>query len=171
MQRNNPRRGLTMLELLVATTMMTAVLTTVSVVMRTSRVAWEAHEADFTRMEAAYATVRHIVRATRQAESVSSVTSGENPAGSLALLMPTGETLVWTRNAANNTVLFGANTANNELATEITSLTFQGYQADGVTPTNVASEIQSLLVAASVVLPRDVNSVRTVRCWVTKRAW
>ncbi|MBM3999568.1 MAG: hypothetical protein FJ297_08540 [Planctomycetes bacterium] len=162
---------MTMLEMVIATTMLTAVLTTVSVVMRTGRGAWEAHESDFTRLEAAHATVRHIVRSARQAESIVAVTSQGNPAGSLSVQMPDGQTLVWSRNGADNSVLFGAGAADQLLADGITQLTFQGYRADGLTATNTVSQIQCLLVTASVNLARDGSPSRTVRSWVTIRTW
>ena len=62
-----------MLELVIATSMFAIMLTAVCVILRTGRQVWEAHEAEFTLVEAAQATLRHVVRRVRQAEQVTAI--------------------------------------------------------------------------------------------------
>jgi len=150
---------------------MTMVLATISVVMRTGRIAWEAHESDFTRLEGAHATLRHIVRTARQASAVLAVTNSNNPSGSLAIRMPSGETYVWAHNSASDSVYFGVNAANSLLADHISALSFAAYEADGATPAMNVTQIQNLRVTLTVQLDRETNTSRTVSSWVWIRTW
>jgi len=162
---------MSLLELVIATSLMTMVLATISVVMRTGRAAWEAHEGDFTRLEAAHATVRHIVRLARQAEDVLAVSPSTDSSGSLSIRMPTGEIYFWDHDANTSTVHFGQNVANNLLADNINQLSFAAYEADGVTPASAVDDIQCLRVTVTVLLPRETNAPRSVTSWVWVRAW
>jgi hypothetical protein len=150
---------------------MTLVLTTVSVVMRSGRAAWDAHEGDYTRLASAHATVRHIVRAARQADAVIAISDPASNSGSLTLQTPEGDLLVWQHNATDRTVQFGPSVANNLLADNIHQLSFQGFRADGVTPTTSVDEMQCVRVAVTVQLPRDGAPTRTVSSWVWIRSW
>ena len=92
--RASNRRGMTLLELVIASTMLAVVLASVGVVMRTGRLAWEAHSNDYTRVEAAHAVIRHIVRSVRQAARVDSVTPSVDDSGRLALKLTDGSVVV-----------------------------------------------------------------------------
>jgi hypothetical protein len=156
---------------MIATTLMTMVLVTVSVVMRTGRLAWEAHEADSTRLTAAHATLRHMVRQVRQAEEVVTVSSPQDTSGALSVKMPGGETYVWDHDAVSNTVRFGIDSASDLLADHIVQLNLQGFRADGVTPAVTVDELQCLRITVATELPRDTNPLRTVSSWVWIRSW
>lgn len=162
---------MSLLELVIASTMLALVLTSISVVLRTSRGAWEAHEADFTRLENLHGTLRHIVREARQAKSVSGISAASNNAGSLSLLMPNGETHVWQHDNANQRVNFGLTTADQLLANQINSLTFSAYKADGTTLTTNPADIRSIKVQATTQLPRETNGLKTASSWVWIRSW
>lgn len=168
---NRRRRGMTLLELVLASTMMTVVVTSVAMLLRGVHVAWEAEEGDLRRLEAAHATLRHIVRQARQAQSVAAITAAGNTAGSLSLSMPSGAVFVWARDSATNQVKFGTGAADQLLAEEITQLSFTGYQADGVTATTTLGDIRAVKCQIGVELPRETGGSRTVTCWAWLRAW
>jgi len=157
--------------MIIASTLMTMVLATVSVVMRTGRAAWEAHEADFTRLTAGHATLRHIVRQVRQAESVLAITPATDNSGSISIRLANDNVLVWDHDSLTDRVLFGQNAADNLLAEGIEQLSFQGLCADGITPAATADEVQCVIVTLAVNLPRDTNSLRTISSWVWIRTW
>jgi hypothetical protein len=157
--------------MIIASTLMTMVLATVSVVMRTGRAAWEAHEADFTRLAAGHATLRHIVRQVRQAEAVVSVTPASDPSGSISIRLPNDTVLAWEHDGLADSVLFGQSTADNLLADGIAQLRFQSYCADGVTPALSADQVQCLVVTLAVNLDRENNPLRTISSWVWIRSW
>jgi len=162
------RRGMTLLELLLATTLMTTMVVTVAVTLRTGHSAWEAHQNDAEKTITAAATVRHVVRRVRQAEEITRL---DPDATELELLMPSGNTMAWR--FRNNNVLFGVNTITPEdiLSTEITDMKLTGYASDGTTETAVAADVHSVKCEITVTLPRGSNSRRTVssRAWL--RSW
>ena len=167
------RRGMTLLELIVATTLMAAMVATVTVVLRTGHVAWEAQQGDAAQIMAANATVRHIVRRVRQAQAVTSITPPGSVPGKLSVLMPSGEEMVWDHDVGKTEVAFGIDTNNPKdlLSTGITEMSFTGYEADGTTETAVEEDIHSVKCQVVVELPRDANGTRTVSCWAWLRAW
>lgn len=163
-KRVNRRRGLSLLELIIATAMLGMIMATVTLVIRTSRVGWEAHEADYTRIEAAHATLRHIVRDVRQADGVAAIAANR-----LTLDMPNGDRVVWEH--SGTTVNYGITTPTSLLADQITSVTFTGKEADGSTTTTTPSDVQCLEIDVTVTLPRDTNPTRTVSSMVWVRSW
>ena len=162
---------MTLLELVIASAMMAMLLTAVTLVLRTARQAWEAHEGDYTRLEGLHATLRHMVRQVRQADSVAAISAANDNSGALTLVMPDGSTIAWDHDALTNTVKYGVTTADQLLASNITGMTIVGYKPDGVTATVVPSEIQSLKISVSVLLPRETNAARTYSSWAWVRSW
>jgi len=167
---NGRRSGLSLLEMMAATAIMATLMTSVVVVMRSGYAAWNAQEADIDVLENAYGVTRHFVQQMRQATSISAITASGNTLGSLSFLTSVGVTRTWARNASND-VYFNNGTSNQLLAMGINSLTFTGYEADGVTTTTVVSEIQVVQCVAQVTLPRGAGVTRTVssRAWL--RSW
>ncbi len=161
---------MTLLELTLATTLMTTMVVSVAVVLRTSHVVWEAHQGDASRMMAAGATVRHVVRRVRQAQKVTDISKLNAKAARLALLMPSGETLVWRRKDTSDEIFFGIDTADDLLAQDITAMQFVGYEADGITQTTVLADIHSVKCQLSVELPRETGGTRNVSCWAWLRS-
>ncbi|REJ69004.1 MAG: prepilin-type N-terminal cleavage/methylation domain-containing protein [Planctomycetota bacterium] len=165
------RRGLTLLEVIIASTILTVVVSSITILMRTGREAWQTSNDDHARLEAAHATVRHIVRRVRQANSVSAISGPTDNSGSLSLLMDSGETYVWDHNSGTNEVSFGVTTASSLLGENVSQLTFTGYEADGTTATTTVTDIQSIFVEAQVQLPRDTNGTKTITSWAWVRTW
>jgi Tfp pilus assembly protein PilW len=165
------RHGMSLLELVVATSMLAMVMGAVSMILRTSRQAWEAHEGDYTRVEAAHATLRHLVREVRQADAVTAISVATDNSGQLGLLMPAGVVRVWDHDASTNTVNFTATSGNGLLAADITGLRLTGYKPDGTTATTVPDEVQFLKIDVSIELPREANGAREVSSYVWVRAW
>lgn len=167
----NRRNGTTLLELILATTLLTSMVTATAVVLRTGHVAWEANQSDVTLISSGNATVRHIVRRVRQAEAVTAISGPSDTSGSLSVLMASGETLVWDHDNGAKQVSYGIGSADSLLGQDIATLSFTGYRADGTTQTTVPAEIQSVKCRASVELARTSGGTRTVSCWAWLRAW
>lgn len=165
------RQGFSLLELVVACAMLAVLLVAVGGVLRTSRQAWDAHEADYTRLEALHATVRHIVRTVRQAARVTEISAAADDSGRLGLQLVDGSTVVWEHDSATSRVTYGVTTPTDLLAENITTLRFTAYKADGVTTTAVPSEVQNVLVEASVTLPRESGGTKTISSWAWIRSW
>jgi prepilin-type N-terminal cleavage/methylation domain-containing protein len=165
-----PRRGLTLLELVIASSMLAILMTSVAVVLRTGRQAWEAHEADYSRLDALHATVRHIVRQVRQAKSVTQISAANDNSGRLGVRLTDGSEIVWDH--TGSVVNCGITTADQLLATNIATLRFVGYKADGTTATTTVADIRNVYVEATTTLPnRDVGATKTASAWVWVRSW
>jgi type II secretory pathway pseudopilin PulG len=165
------RRGLTLLELIVTSVLLTTLITSVTLVLRSARTAWQAHEDDAARIHAAHATLRHVIRKLRQGAAVTAITAASDPSGSIAVTMSDGTTATWARNNATNEVYYGTAAADQLLAEHITQLTFTGYQSDGATATTTPSEIRAVKCQVRVNLPRDTGGTRDVVCWAWLRSW
>jgi hypothetical protein len=68
-------------------------------------------------------------------------------------------------------VHFNNGTSNHLLANSIDSLTFTGYEADGITQTTVVDDIQVVECAVQITLPHGggVSRTLTTRAWI--RSW
>ena len=161
---------MSLLELVIATSMFAIMLTAICVILRTGRQVWEAHEAEFTLVEAAQATLRHVVRRVRQADRVTAISAAADDSGNLALSMPDGTAMVWDHDGGTNSVNYGLATPNSLLASDITALRFQGFRADGVTPTTVPEEVRSLRIEVAVPLPVGAGS-GVFSSWAWLRSW
>ncbi|MEX2559278.1 MAG: hypothetical protein WD403_05150 [Pirellulales bacterium] len=171
MKRATKRRALTLLELVTATALLATLVTAVAVLLRGAHAAWQGHDKDLARLEAAHATLRHLVRNIRQAQAVSAVSPAGDLSGALSIVMPSGQTYAWDHDDVAERVNFGITTASDLLAEEISELNFVGYRADGTTSTTAVEEIQSIDCQVTVELPRQAGGTRTVitRAWL--RSW
>ena len=167
------RRGVTMLEVIIAGSMLAMVMTSLSVVLRTSRVAWEANDDDYGAMHQAHAVTRHFVRQAREASRVNAINTS-----SITLEMQDGDTLTWrhlpgTINGLTDAVMVNSTSVATEsaLAYQVRKLTFTGFKADSVTATKTASEVRVIEIAAEVVLPRGKGVTQTVASKVWIRSW
>ena len=168
------RRGLTLLELIVAATIMTTIVTAVAAVLRGTHTMWRAQQDDAERLEAASATLRHIVRQVRQCGAVTAISDARETSGSLAVTMTDGTEYVWGHVAASDDVTFGTERTvekNPLLAEHIGALHFVGYEADGATVTTVANDIQAVECLVRVDLPRTTGGTVWLSSWVCLRTW
>jgi len=167
------RGGMTMLEVMVATAMFATVMTAVSVLLRGAHGAWSTHAADAEKIEAAHATVRHVVRKLRQATEVVSISAAADNSGQLVLSMSDASTAAWNHDGPTDQVAYGTQAdlladTMSLLSHNITGLNFVGYQADGVTTTENAEDIHAVQCEVEVELP---SGARAVRCRGWLRSW
>jgi type II secretory pathway pseudopilin PulG len=174
MRHSPPKRpGMTLLEVMAATTMMATLMASVFVLVRSSYAVWQAHEADMERAESAYATLRHIVRSVRQATGVAAISDASETSGHLSLMMGDGATLQWQHSGAGKEVFFGVvpTSADQLLAKGIDELSFVAYEADGVTATTVVEDIHALRCTLNVTMPAGGGTPRSVSSWAWLRSW
>jgi len=164
------RRGLSLLEMMAATAIMATITASVVVVMRSGYAVWNAQEGDIDILENGHGVLRHVVTQLRQATAVTAITASSNTQGSLSFTTSSGVTRTWARNASSD-VYFNNGTSNQLLAKSINSLTFTGYEADGVTATTTVADIQVVQCQVQITLPRGAGVTRTMttRAWI--RSW
>jgi type II secretory pathway pseudopilin PulG len=163
------RRAFSLLELLVTATMMATVVTAATMVLRSTQSSWTLHASDQSKLNSAYATLRHISRGVRQAEAVSAISAPGNTSGNLTVLHASGSAVAWQ--LVGTDVNYGVTTPNTLLADGVSELIFVGYKADGITTTTTPSEIQSVLCTVKVSLQRSATPTRTLSTRVWMRAW
>ncbi len=165
------RGGLSLLEMMTATAIMATLMATVVVVVRSGYSAWNLQEQDLDVAENGYAVLRHFVRQVRQANSVTSISPADDNSGYLTLLDADGGTQSWTYDSGQSEVLFDDGSGSQLLAQDIGQLSFVGYEADGVTATDVADDIQIVRCTVQVTLPHGGGVTRTVSCRAWLRSW
>jgi prepilin-type N-terminal cleavage/methylation domain-containing protein len=163
------RRGLSLLEMMAATTIMSAVMGAVVVVVQSSYACWSAHESDLDIEENAYAVLNHFVREMRQATAVTAISAASSNAGSLSVTNSSGATVTW--GITGTIATFNPGTGAQNLATSINQLNFVGYQADGTTATTTVANIQVVKCTVQVTLSHGAGLTRTVSTIAWIRSW
>jgi hypothetical protein len=157
--------------MMVATTIMATLMGSVVVVMRSGYAVWNAEQEDIDALENAYAVVRHFVQQMRQADSVIAISAPSENSGDLSFLTAGGATRSWSHDSGQNEITYDNGVSSGLLARSIDTLTFTGYEADGVTPTTVVDDIQVVKCAVQVTLPHGAGVTRTVSCRAWIRSW
>ena len=171
-QPDSRRRGFSLLELVVAMTMMAALTAASVVLIRTSQSAWNRHRSDYQRRNAAAATLRHITRQVRQATAVAAISGPTDNSGELTIHWFDGSMRVWDHDDSTDKVWYGVSTASELLAENITALTFTGLKADGTTPTVEAGLIHSVRCELEFEVDRSTGTATeriATEAWI--RSW
>ncbi len=168
-RRHLNRQGFSLLELLLAMTLMVSAVTATSVLLRVNYQTWLQYRSENVRHESALGVLRHVVRQTRQCQEVTAISPPASSSGFLQLRMPSGAVLGWDHQAGN--VRFGEGGSTELLGNHITSFTLEGFQADGITPTAVLADIQCVRVTVGYSLPDRAASTRTVSAMAWIRAF
>ena len=127
------RRGLSLLEMMVATAIMATLMASVVVVMRSGYAVWNAQEADIDVLENGYGVLRHFVQQMRQADAVTAISAAERHDGRPVVHDGHRRDAHLEPQRRARQVYFNNGTSNQLLAKNIDTLTFTGYKADGVT--------------------------------------
>jgi prepilin-type N-terminal cleavage/methylation domain-containing protein len=165
------RRGLSLLEMMVATAIMATLMASIVVVMRTGYSTWNAQEADIDALENGYGVLRHFVQQMRQATAVTVISAPSDTTGDLSFTTPNSVVRAWSHNGGPEEVYFNNGTSNQLLAKNIDTLTFTGFEADGVTQTTVVDDIQVVQCAVQITLPHGAGVSRTLSCRAWIRSW
>ncbi|TWT89920.1 hypothetical protein Mal64_03020 [Pseudobythopirellula maris] len=164
------RRGFSLLEMMLATTLSAALVTSTVVVLRSSYAVWTLHQGDAEQAEQASAVLRHLTRACRQADMVVSISASGDPAGSLEVLTKSGDTIGWELDS--DTVNYSSQAAGttSPLAFGIDTLTFEGLLADGSTTADDPSEVQAIRCSVGTTIPSS-GATRTIGSTLWMRSW
>ncbi|WP_182865731.1 hypothetical protein [Stieleria mannarensis] len=168
------RRGVSMLELVIAGSMLAGVMTGLSLVLRTARQSWDTIDSEYAVLQQMHATSRHFVRTAREAKGVVTIVPDGN---AITLAMPNDQSATWqwypSRSGQRGVVTFQDSSlpSQSQLAHDIDALQFSSFAADGVTPTNDPDQIHVIEVKATVTLPRSAVPQRTTQSKVWIRSW
>tara|TARA_R110002049_G_scaffold27321_2_gene94116 strand:- start:232997 stop:233485 length:489 start_codon:yes stop_codon:yes gene_type:complete len=162
-----------MLELVIAGSMMAMVMTSLSIVLRTGRVAWEANDNDYGALHHAHAVATHFIRQARETRGVVMIDSDGK---SITLQNRDNSTVTWALSGGDSdighqVVVSTSSGSASPLAHSISDLSFTGYRADGVTVETDVDDIRLVMISVSVDLPRGHGSRQTVFSKVWIRSW
>lgn len=166
------RRGLSLLEMMIATVTMATLMASVVVLVRSGHAAWDTYEKDVEITNNGYATLRHITRRLRQADAVTAISTTVDSSGTLSIVMSgSATTYTWDHDDSTDYVYFDNGTLNQLLSWKINQLTFIGYEADGTTQTTVTDDIQIVECRLRVTLPHGGGEavILSSRGWL--RSW
>ena len=170
--RQHVRSGFSLLEMVISMTLLSIVMSAVTVVLRTSREAWEAHEVDHVRIRTAHASVGHIVRAVQEASEIVTVTTGVPTNTRLTVRLSDGDTLTWQHDASRKQILFTQTSVSSSpavIAENIETLEFQPFRVDGgLFQPGMIDRAQEIEVSVGVLLPREAPVSRRAasRVWL-----
>lgn len=165
------RAGLSLMEMMVATSIMATLMTSVVVVVRSGFAVWNAAEAEVDVLENAYGVLRHFVQQLRQAKSITAISNPTETSGYLSFATADGSLRSWTHNSTLKEVSFDNGVSSGLLAQKIDTISFVGYEADGSTQTINVDDIQVVKCSVQVTLPRGIGSTRTISCRAWIRSW
>lgn len=154
------RRGFTLLELVVTTSLVGITVTAIATLLRSSVATWDAAESDRSRLDAAHSVVRHFVRGLRQAQAVTAVSAPTATNGTITITTVSNQTASWS--FASGRVFYTQAGVTEEIANQVTELSFNGLKGDGTTATDPA-DVRSVRITITVSLDRDVGNARTIR--------
>ena len=168
MTNRQRRKAITLLELIVTLALMSALVTAISGLLRTSITTFEGYGSDHQRIEAAHGLARHIVRQLRQAAAVVAISDPGQSPGWLVVPTSAGQLLVWQQ--VGSDVNYGVGSADDLLAAPIDTLSFIGLEASGAQASS-EDEIRAVQITCRVALDREVDTERVVRCtaWLRTR--
>ncbi len=166
--QSGSRRGVTLLEVMTATMISATMMTSSFVLLRSTYQAWQSHEADLDRSTNGAAVLRHLVQHVRQAAGVTGITAASDPSGSLTVALADGTLLTWSHGGASVALSVNGG-APQPLADDILTLTFAGYEADGMTPTTIPGDVQT--IRATLTTQQPAGGIRTHSSCTWVRSW
>ena len=147
-------RAMTLLETILAMTLMTVVSLLGAQAVRISWQAWEIQDERSDRFQYLGGVLAHITRHLRMARSVVDVSDAADTSGSLAITLPDDSVVKWDHKDDTRRVFYGvADPPTDLLAKRIDELTFECFELDGVTPTTVPADVRMIRTTASITLP------------------
>lgn len=166
---------MSLLELVIASSMLAVVMTSLSLVLRSARTAWDANDSNYAAVHHATTVARHIVRTAREVRRVLELPAAGNL---LAVELADGSQMRWHHTAADSNgntdvVLLRdlVSGTDSPLAFGIRDLSFVGYEADGSTQTTNMDDIQLIEVQVTVDTPTGASAQETVKSKVWIRSW
>ncbi len=172
-RRSTKRCGLTLLELIIASSMLAVLMTSLSVVLRTARVAWDISDGDYSAMHHASTIARHLVREAREARKVTFLSSNGSE---IELELASSGKIRWSHQTSGSgmtdvVLVTDVDSGTTEpIAHGIRKLSFVGYEADGKTVASKIEDIQLIEVLVTVDTPSAASPTQTVSSMVWIRA-
>ena len=164
------RRAMTLLEVLLASTLMSVVSISGALALRTSWQAREIQDLRSDRLQHLSGVLSHITRNLRKSRGIVEVSDATDSSGYLAITLPDDSVVKWDHDIVDLEVRYGPDPPTDLLGMGIDSLTFECFEIDGVTPTTVPADIRMIRTAASVTIPvQGAPFALTSTVWIRRQ--
>ena len=149
------RPGMTLLETVLALSLMSIISLTAVLGVRTSWQAWSIQDQRSDTFQHLNGLLTHVTRHLRAVREVLYVSGSADASGNLEVRLPDGSVVKWFHENINREARYEINgvAPTHLLAAGIDSLKFECFKIDGVTETTVPAEIRMIRTIASVTIP------------------
>jgi len=161
--RPHTQKGISILEILLVVAILSLIVVAISPLFGSIVRSWQIGERQTELYNRARVGMDRMVKAIRQAQSVSSITSASDTDGQLVLTDTDDETFGFRRNSSDNELEYdlpGTPTSWSTLVDSVGSLSFTAYEANGTTTTTTVSDIKSIVI--SMTLTDEENTADSV---------
>ncbi|MCH7719630.1 MAG: hypothetical protein IH988_01385 [Planctomycetes bacterium] len=166
------RRAMTLLETVLAMTLLSLISVLGAQVVRTSWQAWDIQDRRSDTFQHLNGVLTHVTRHLRMCRSVFAVSGPIDTSGNLEIKLPDDSMVKWFHDAPNRVVRYEINgvTPTHLLATGIDALKFECFQIDGVTTTTVPGDIRMIRTTATVTIPvQGTPFTLSSTVWIRKK--
>jgi|GEM_PF-2863278 len=161
-------RAMTLLETMMAMSLMTMISVIGAQTVRTTWQAWDIQAGRSDTLQHLSGTLTHITRHLRSARTVVEVSGSTDDSGYLAITLPDDSVVKWSHDDGSGRVYYGIDPPTSLLALDIDTLKFECFEIDGVTPTTTTADIRMIRITSSVtVTGQSVTLSATV--WIRKQ--
>ncbi|MFQ5805347.1 MAG: hypothetical protein ACE5I3_02725 [Phycisphaerae bacterium] len=146
---------MTLLETLLALSLMSLISVLGAQIVRTSWQAWDVQDRRSDMLQHLGGTLAHVTRHLRMCRNVLYVSGPTDTSGNLEITLPDDSVVKWYHDNVDRVVRYEINgtAPTHLLATGIDSLKFECFKIDGVTPTTVPADVRMIRTTASVTVP------------------
>lgn len=162
------RRGVSLLESVMAITLAALLMSPVVAILRTSQAIYGQIQEQHVRTDGVYGTLRHVRSVLRTAQQVTSVRRQGNRLTILEIVAADGQVCRWRHDRRSGRLMFEKAGQSTLLADRISSFDVAALDAVG-RPTTSAGTIRSLRCTASTVAAGSDHANRTSTCTVWLR--
>lgn len=159
------KSGFTLLETIMAVSLAALLMSPVVGMLRTCRGLWVQIQDDTAHADSLHATLRHITRNLRTAESVTFVDSSTVRAAELQFIDSRGQVCGWKHDVQTGQVVFARDKSLGLLAENIDQLKFSAFDESG-RPTQDSRLVKMIQCTAVTTVKRSSNATRTATCTV-----
>jgi len=156
---NHGTLGTSLLELLVALSITTVLVSGAALHFRTLRQAGDLAHARREAAQNARVALTRIARQLRAASAIADISNPDNKQGFITSTDADGNDHVFSRQPGADELRYGIDAADDLLATGIKSLYFQGYDAQGEVPQDEPERIEAVQVTLTASIPDSADTI------------
>ena len=146
-------RAMTLLEAVLAMTILTTISLLGAEALRTTWQSWDIQDKRSEQLQHLEGALSHITRQLRTARNVVLVTPSTDNSGAIHITLPDTTVVEWNHDEITNEINYTANLSTSLLAAGIDELKFECYEIDGTTLTTNVPDIRTIRTTVTVIIP------------------